>query len=130
MESFIEYLRDFIEDNLPEHEGQKFDDSYSLADALTERMNDDGSATYSRKEAEEYLKAWWDDCGEFIENFTGNFGELPANAFLESEKFQVQMIITGLERVFTLCALNEPFTLSKSRIKKIINEVKTLPSVF
>lgn len=55
LESYEEYCKDFIKNELYNHEGSAY---YvcDLGNTLTEYINMDRSATYSRYKAEEYIK--------------------------------------------------------------------------
>lgn len=133
--SYEEYCKEFIVDRLGDFEGNTFHDCYELAQSITQSINIDGSATYSTWEAKEYIKEWWDDCGDFVQDYEDNFGEKPHfNVFDEPEKFHCLMVIVGVENliqgaIFTVVKENEDqedfnFELTKELIKQLKEELK------
>lgn len=95
MTDFITYCKNYIADNLPEYEGQLIDPS-DLGWTVTEGPNCDGTLTYSRAEAIEYLKEWWDECSEYWEYERDNFGCNTQNPFENPEAYMVCMVIEGV----------------------------------
>ena len=105
-----------------------------LANRLTEAINIDGSATYSRYEAQQYLKEWWNDAAEVYEYQMSNFGEVLHNPFEQPEAFHVCMVIHGVESILAQCPSvdnfwNDEKVLTKSFINKIIREIKNVEEI-
>lgn len=104
MKAFLDYCKDYLTDNIGEYEGQR----HYLCDfgyTLTEGPNCDGSLTYSRAEAEEYLKEWWDDCSDYFEYEKFNFGTT-SNPFENPEAYMVRMVVAGVGMLWSY-AVNE-----------------------
>jgi hypothetical protein len=130
-ESYIDYLKSFIKDNMSGYEGKKFDDGRELADMLTEGINANGTATYSAYEAKQYIIEWFDDCGDFVNWYQNDFGDPTHNAFERPELFHCQMVIIGIENMLSqIETLDNPFTLTKYRMNKIIQAIENITEVF
>ena len=63
MENFKDYCKNYILDHIDGYEGQSHY-GCDFAYTLTEAPNVDGSLTYSTRDAIEYLREWWYECGE------------------------------------------------------------------
>ena len=103
MESFNEYCKNYILENLDNYEGQSVYGS-EVGYTITQSPNVDGTLTYSTHEAIEYLREWWDEAGEYWEYEKDNFGEHPHNPFDEPEAYMVCMVIEGVNAILA----NEP----------------------
>jgi hypothetical protein len=126
LESYQEYCVEYVLNRLEEFEGSHFNDSFELSQSITEHDNASGSFTYSTYNAQQYIKAWFDSVGEFLESYESEFGEsLQANPFSESEKFHAIMVIVGIEKMLSnLKAIpSESFTLTKELIESIKQEL-------
>lgn len=127
-ESYTEYCRNFIIDNLNGYEGQSIY-MCDLAHTITEGINVDGSATYSTYEAKEYIKEWWDDAADFYEYCKFEFGECPHNPFEKPEAFHCLMIIEGVAHLLSQCDTvggdnwNEEIELTEEIINTILEEL-------
>ena len=102
--SLTDYCHNVIKDNIDNYNGQEMYIE-DLASAICEGMNADGTATYSSRKAEEYLKEWWDDCGDYLNFLNESYGETNANPFWEPEQFMVGMVSEGV-RIIIGCTLN------------------------
>lgn len=129
LESYEEYCKDFIKNELYNHEGSAY---YvcDLGNTLTEYINMDRSATYSRYKAEEYITYWWNDAGDVLQYYYENTG-ICVNPFDEPEKFHVLMIIEGVNSLLSQCEIidknwDEEITLTEENINTIIDEIKDL----
>lgn len=103
MESFVDYCKNYILDNLANYEGQCIYGS-EIGYTITESPNVDGTLTYNAYEAKEYLREWWDECGEYWDYEKDNFGEHFHNPFDEPEAYMVCMVIDGVNAILS----NEP----------------------
>ena len=128
IESFFDYCKNYIIDNIENWEGQK---KYAcdLGNYLTEGPNVDGSLTYSTYKAKEYIREWWDEAGEYWEYEKNNFGENIHNPFDNPEAYMVCMVIEGVNSILSRCQYiednwNEEITLDEATIKIIIEQVK------
>ena len=129
LESYEEYCKDFIKNELYNREGSAY---YvcDLGNTLTEYINMDRSATYSRYKAEEYIKYWWNDAGDVLQYYYENTG-VCVNPFDEPEKFHVLMIIEGVNSLLSQCEIIDKnwdgeITLTEENINTIIDEIKDL----
>lgn len=101
-----------------------------LAYTIFEGENIDGSYTYSTYDAKEWIKKYWDDIGEIIEEIKFQLGsESIPNVFDELEKFQVVIVLEGANFILSQSDYinahwNDRIKLTKANIKKIIKGLK------
>ena len=103
MENFKEYCKDYILEHLNDYEGQSVYGS-EVGYTITQSPNVDGTLTYSREDAKEYLREWWDECAAYWNYEKVNFGEHFHNPFDEPEAYMVCMVIEGVNAILA----NEP----------------------
>lgn len=133
LKSYVEYVKDFIVDNLPEYEGKKVY-ACDLAYTITEGINADGSATYSRQKAVDYIKEWFDEAAEVYRYQVENYGQASQNPFENPEAWMVCMIIEGVSAVFSQCTViddnwNNEIELTEEIIKTILEEVQEVEEI-
>lgn len=106
METFEEYCKDFIVDNLDAYVGT---DVYGcdLSSTLTEEINVNGSATFSRQKAMDYIKEWFDEAAEVYDYQVENYGRATQNPFENPEAWMVCMIIEGCANLIGQCKCME-----------------------
>jgi hypothetical protein len=137
MKDFVTYCKDYIKDNI---EALEDSDVYGseLALSICEDDNANGTMTYSTKEAEQYIKEWWDDCTEFYEYAVFNFGDDYAtknlNVFADSEKFMFMMVFEGIGFLLSRVSIidenwNDEFTLDRDTIDTILKEINEIHSI-
>jgi hypothetical protein len=129
LENYKDYCVNYIINNIEEHIGSDFYDSYELAHAITESDNISGSFTYSTYKAKEYIKHWFDDIGRFLEEYEQDYGnKIDADPFSESEKFHGIMVIVLIENIIGSleCIPDATFTLTKELTVTIIKEIEDL----
>lgn len=101
-----------------------------LAYTIFEGENIDGSYTCSIYDAKEWIKKYWDDIGEIIEEIKFQLGsEYIPNVFDEPEKFQIVIILEGASFILSQSDYintywNDRIKLTKTNIKKIIKGLK------
>jgi len=126
-------LRDYIItetiDNLKELEGLEVYGA-DLAYKIFERANVDGSYTYSTYKAQQWIKSYFDELGEVVDNIEMNLGKdsIP-NVFDNPEGFQVVILLEGASYLIGQCKTVEEFwneekTLTKRLINKICKELR------
>lgn len=130
METFEEYCKNFINDNLDAYVGT---DVYGcdLSSTLTEGINVDGSVTYNRKKAMEYIKEWFDEAGEVYQYQVDNYGSACQNPFENPEAWMVCMIIEGCSNLLGQCKCvediwNDEVELTEELSEQIKEEIKGL----
>lgn len=106
METLVEYCKDFIKDNIRDFEGQTHY-ACDVSSTVTESANCNGTLTYSRNKAKEYLKEWWDDCADYFQYEKDNFGENLHNPFENPESFMVSMVVEGCNAILSGCPIIE-----------------------
>ncbi len=102
MLDFVEYCKNFI----LEHIDGYADTTHYACDfctTITEGPNVDGTLTYSRQKAIEYLCEWWEDASEYWEYEKQNFGENLHNPFENPEAYMVCMVIEGVSYIMGQC---------------------------
>ena len=102
MEKFFDYCKEYILDRLSEFEGSThygcdFCREISMYD------NTNGTCTYDRRQAEEYLKGWWNECGAYWQYEKDNFGEHLWNPFDDPEAYMCCMVIEGCAAILGDC---------------------------
>ena len=118
-----------IQEHLYNYEDQEIY-ACDLAYTIFEGENIDGSYTYSTYEAKEWIKKYWDDIGEVVEEIKFQLGsDCIPNPFDEPEKFQVVIVLEAASYVFGKCDFleknwNNEIKLTKRNIKKIINQIE------
>lgn len=95
MEDFVTYCKDYVAEHLPGYEGQ---DVYvsDLGYMITNGPNMDGSLTYSRSLAMDYLKEWWEEAADYFDYEKYEFGQNSHNPFDNPEAYMVCMVIEGV----------------------------------
>lgn len=127
--SFVDYCKDFAFGELNDMKDWNTQIYLcDLANRLTEEINVNGSATYCRYTAKEYIKEWWDDASE-VYYYLNNYLDMNENPFDNPEKYHVLMIISGVERLLSQCPTvykfwNEQKVLTNTLIYKLIREIK------
>lgn len=130
METFIDYCKNYVLENIDKYEGQEV---YlcDLGFTLTEYPNCNGTLTYSREEAKNYIREWWDEADDYFQYEKGNFGT-PRNPFENPEAYMVCMVVEGVlalidDAVDTLGMndqWNDEVELTADLIEKIKGAVK------
>lgn len=97
METFIDYCKNYVLEHLSEHEGREV---YlcDLGFTLTEYPNCNGTLTYSREEAKNYLREWWNEADDYFRYEKDNFGTA-RNPFENPEAYMVCMVIEGVREL-------------------------------
>ena len=130
--NYLEYCKEVIEE-LENYKGQTVY-GCDLAYLLCERMFLDGTCTYSTYETIEYLKEWWDDCGDFLEEWQSQTGQIILNPFTEPEKFMINMVYEGVSIILSEIEFidnnwNDEFELTDENIKLIIKQVENISEI-
>lgn len=128
MDTFLTYCRDYIKGNIHDYVGQVHYGS-DLPFVITQGPNADGTLTYSRYEAMEYLREWWWDCADYYDWSMDNFGSV-RNPFDNPEAYMVCMVIEGVNILMSQCPdidnnWNDDFELTKEiadRICELIDD--------
>ncbi|MBO5970756.1 MAG: hypothetical protein J6S14_19960 [Clostridia bacterium] len=131
--SYTEYCRNTILDELDYWEDQEVYPC-DLGYKLTETMNANGSCTYSRKLALDYIAEWIDEAADYWDYEEENFGEHRINPFSNPEGYMVCMVIEGVCSLLAQCSTideswNDCIELTPETIEKIKAEVKEIKSV-
>lgn len=134
MQSFEEYCKDFINDKLEEYIGITVYGA-DLGFTLTEGINSDGTATYSKQKAMEYIKEWFDEAGEVYQYQVDNYGKACQNPFENPEAWMVCMIIEGVNNLLGQCETVENFwndekEITEELMENIKSEVQDLSICF
>lgn len=130
METFEEYCKSFIVDNLDAYVGT---DVYGcdVSFTLTEEINVNGSATFSRQKAMDYIKEWFDEAAEVYDYQMENYGSVSQNPFENPEAWMVCMIIEGCSSLLSQCKCvdniwNDEVELTEELAEQIKEEIKGL----
>lgn len=89
-------IKEWILDKLEEYEGEIDSD---LAYNLWERENIDGSITCSTYEAQKWIREYFSDLGDYVEEYEQEFGQWPINPFQAPEVFMVIMVIFITDKI-------------------------------
>ena len=132
MENYVtykEYCVDYIVNRIDEHKDSEYNDAFDVANAITEDDNASGSITYSHYQAKEYIKEWFNDVGDFLEEYELNYGvKVEFNPFTECEKFHLLMVFIGVDKIINnlTCIPYDAFILTEELIKSIKKELSEL----
>lgn len=127
---FVAFCKNHIITNIEDREGETIDAS-ELGWSLTDRMNADGTFTYSTEMAKDYLREWFWDAGKYFDYEKVSFGENLHNPFENPEAFVVCMVIEGVNGILARCEYidshwNEEITLDSGVIGTIIEQVEEI----
>lgn len=133
IESYVEYVKNFIADKLPEYEGTEVY-GCDLGYTITEGINADGSATYNRQKAMDYVKEWFEEAAEVYRYQVENYGQASQNPFENPEAWMVCMIIEGVNSILGQCDVVEDFwndeiELTEEIIQKILAYVQEVEEI-
>lgn len=103
MKNFSEFCKEYLFERLDEYEGTT-EYSCDLAYKLCEECNINGSLTFSRQTAIEYLCEWWYDAADYSDYEADNYGER-SNPFENPEAYMVRMVICGIGYLLSQCAV-------------------------
>lgn len=101
-----------------------------LGYGIFETANVDGSYTYSTHKAKEWIREYFDELGDVVEEIQFNLGENSvANCFNEPEKFMVQIMLESSSSLIAQCKTveenwNNEIELTEETIKQIIEELR------
>lgn len=127
-------LKDFVKSAMIEELGSMEGQSFYGADlgyGIFEKANIDGSYTYDSEESKNFIKEYFDELGEVVENIKDNLGaDSVPNVFDNPEAFQVVIM---LEVSADICSnisyieehWNDEIELKQEVIDLLINEIKT-----
>ena len=127
MKTFINYCKQYIYDHIDEYRGQMVYPC-DLGFTLTEGPNCDGTLTYSREEAKDCIREWWDEADDYFQYEKDNFGTT-RNPFENPEAYMVCMVIAGVSALIdqTFMALDidndEMVELTGDLIEQITEKV-------
>ncbi len=129
METFNEYCKNYIKDHIDGYVGHSVY-GCDLGFTITEGPNMDGSLTYSRYDAMEYLKEWWMDAADYFDWEKLNLGET-RNPFDNPEAYMVCMVIEGVNSLLSQCGVvdvnwNDEFELTEEIAELICKEIDDL----
>lgn len=132
IKDFNTFCKEYVIDKLNDWKG--WNPSYYCCDTaykITEEPNVNGTFTFSRAEAMDYIKEWWDDAAEYWDYEKNNFGEHFHNPFDEPEAFTVCMLIRGVESLLSQCSVidenwDEEITFTNEIIEKLLEELEDI----
>lgn len=127
MTNFNDFCKEYICEHLGELESVNVY-ACDLAYTLAEDDNVNGTMTYSRREAFDYLYDWAEDCADYLEYEKMNFGER-SNPFENPEAFMVRMVIEGINSILSQCEIidsnwNDEIELTPEVIETIKEQIK------
>ena len=132
-EDFFDYCKEHLLQRLDEYEGTT---QYvcDLGYTLCESENINGTLTFSTYEAKQYLKEWWDECGEYLEYENLNFGENRHNPFENPEAYMVCMVIQGVRSILDQCnsinqSWNDRVELNEEFLEKLREEIEEVTEI-
>ena len=123
------YVKDLLLDELENH----YDITQygcDIAYQLLESYNIDGTITYSTYKAKEWLKEYFDNLDEVVEEYHFQTGEL-LNPFENVERFMVIIVMEIAQGLLSRTNFindnwNDEITLDKNTIKTITSELNAL----
>ena len=130
IKNFVRFCKDKIIDELSNYVGNEYY-ACDLAYILTEDINTDGSFTYNRELAKNYIKKWWDNVSNYWEFENKNLIERRYNPFDNPEAYLVCMVVEGVATILSQCDLidkawNDKIKLTKKNIKTLTEQVEAI----
>lgn len=129
MKNFNDFCKEHICYRLDEMEGLTIDFS-DLAYRICEEENVNGTLTFNRKAAIEYICEWWYDCADYLNYEKDIFGyDMQTNPFSNPEAFMVCMVIEGCHSLLAQCEVvdsnwNSLIELTSEVIETIKEQIK------
>ena len=131
LDTLLEYSVSYIINQLEYFKGNTYDDPYELANDLTMSHNMSGSFTFSTYKAQQYIKEWFNELGDILEEYEFQMGEpLTVNPFTDSEKFHANIVMLKIEWLLShleILSTKDKITLDDQTIQAItdkLNKVK------
>lgn len=124
-----EFMITAISEQLEYMEGQEVYGA-DLGYEVFREANCNGSYTYNAYEARQWVKEYFDELGDVVEDIKYNLGaECISNVFNEVEKFQVVCMLELSSSLLGQCTTinnnwNNSLELTEDNIKQIISELK------
>lgn len=134
MENFVKYCKDYIVNHIEEYIGNVCD-GCDLGYDITSAPNMDGTLTFSRYKALEYLSAWHEYAGEYFDYEKQNFGsDGMHNPFGNPEAYMVCMVVEGVNNILGRCPSieekwNDNFELTEDMVETIVSEVEDINEI-
>ena len=133
-QSFNEIIRDKIFDWLDDNEGVSVYGG-ELASEITMDDNNDGAFILYKKNAENFIKKFWDEASETYDDHVANFGKSDSfipNPFSDPEKYTFFMEDWGVNNIISQVELvndnwNDEMELTPEIIGCIKNQINDLP---
>lgn len=130
MLGYEEYCKQFMKDKIADYIGTEIY-MCDLGYELTETINVNGTATFSRSKAKEYIKEWFYEAGKVFDYQVENYGKAMQNPFENPEGWMVCMIIEGVNSLITQCECvgklwNDKVELTTEIADKICREIDDL----
>ena len=130
IKGFIPFCKEKILSELENYDGQTVY-ACDLGITLTEDINANGTFTYSRELAKEYLKEWWNDASDYWDYEKWSFGENQHNPFDNPEAYIVAMVIEGVNVLLSKCPLiddnwNDEIELTDDVVSTLKEQVEEL----
>lgn len=131
MDTLKNFVIDAMIDELNEMEGREIYGA-DLGYEIFSEANYNGSYTCSTIEAENFIRKYFSEIGEVVEDIKFNLGaEFIPNCFLQSEKFQVVIMLEMSSSLCGQCEFvntnwNNEIELTEENIKLIISQLEEL----
>ena len=131
MDTLKNFVIDAMIDELSEMEDREIYGA-DLGYEIFSEANCNGSYTCNALEAENFIKEYFSDFGEVVEDIKFNLGaESIPNPFTESERFQVVIMLEMSSSLIAQVSIvdenwNNDFTLTKEVIEKITKELEAM----
>ena len=131
MDTLKNFVIDAMIDELSEMEDREIYGA-DLGYEIFSEANCNGSYTCNALEAENFIKEYFSDFGEVVEDIKFNLGaESIPNPFTESERFQVVIMLEMSSSLIAQVSIvdenwNNEFTLTKETIEKITKELEAM----
>lgn len=129
METFESYCKNYILDNIDGYEGLT-DYACEIGWRITQGPNADGTLTFSRAAALDYLREWWAEAADYFDYEKNEFGSDGIhNPFDDAEGYMVCMVINKVNEILSQVSIisdnwDEEITLTPENIAIIKNEIE------
>ena len=133
MEKYVDYVKNFIKDNLYRLENKSIYGG-NISFFITEIVDLEETATFDKLQAMQYIKEWFFVAAEIYNYEIQTYKEIRVHPFKNPEKYMVLMLVEGVAKIIDNCKFikecwNEEIVLTTDVIDSILAEVDKVEKI-